>query len=354
MSTSAAGHPRARIRPELLTRLGEGFAEASSGRAIQRRVTIAGRQISLEFAGREMLEAIYPALSHLETQKGGDLALTIRLWDSASSGTPPPVLPWSASDVTTRGGVSSHTDPRVRLRHDPVSGLVAAYDESTHEAVWWFPDAHAIPWVERSSPLREILAWSLAGPRTPLLHAAAIGGREGGVLLSGPSGAGKSVTALAALASGMRYAGDDHMLVSLDPEPVAHSLYRLARVHGADMDRIAVLQSALVGWVDGAHVKKAVIDACRIQPAAVAGRLELSALVFPQPTTGGRTRIRRITAAEALRRMAPSTIFLIAQEPRGLMAAMGELVRRLPAYSLELSGDPTRAAHELQALCGGA
>jgi hypothetical protein len=334
-------------------RLREGFAEASSGRAIHRRIAIADRQISLEFAGPELLEAVYPALRHLETPSGGELALTVSLWDSATSGTAPCVLPWSAADVTARGNVRGHDDPRVRLRHDPISGLVAAYDVSAHEAVWWFPDARAVPWVERSSPLREIIAWSVAGPRTPLVHAAAIGGRDGGVLMSGPSGAGKSVTALAALAAGMRYAGDDHILVSLDPEPVAHSLYSLARVHAPDLERIPALRSAFVGWMDGAHAAKAVIDTHRIGPDAVVGRVPLSALVIPEPTTSGRTRLRPISAVEALRRIAPSTIFLIAQEPRALMAAMGELVKRLPAYSLELGGDPAQAARELQALCDG-
>jgi hypothetical protein len=264
-----------------------------------------------------------------------------------------PALPWRATDVTARGGVRGHGDPGLRVRHDPVSGLVAVYDVARREAIVWFPDAREIPWSERSSPLREVAGWALAGPRLPLVHAAAVGGREGGVLLSGPSGSGKSVTALAALAAGLRYAGDDHVLVSLDPAPVAHSLSSMARVREHDLQRFPELGSALVGRVGAPYAPKGVLEARRIGPGAVVPRLDLSGVVIPQVTNGHRPRLRSISGAEALRQVAPSTIFMLSQEPRAVMAATGELVRRLPSYALELTGDPARAAQELEELCGG-
>ena len=62
---------------------------------------------------------------------------------------------------------------------------------------------------------------------------------------------------------------------------------------------------------------------------------------------------RRVGAAEALRVMAPSSLFLLPPDnPREAFAGMASLARVLPAYILDLGGDPGSSAREVERLCG--
>ena len=68
-----------------------------------------------------------------------------------------------------------------------------------------------------------------------LLHSAAVGTLNGGVLIAGPSGSGKSTTALACQEAGLGFTSDDYVLVSAGGPPTVHMAYSTAKVVRASL-----------------------------------------------------------------------------------------------------------------------
>src|SRR5579871_5986281 len=72
----------------------EGYrrAEQAAGGPLTRFYSLGGSTVCLRFAGPALLHHLTPALAHLETGPVDVPALTICLWDSASTKTPLPLL----------------------------------------------------------------------------------------------------------------------------------------------------------------------------------------------------------------------------------------------------------------------
>ena len=78
--------------------------------------------------------------------------------------------------------------------------------------------------------MRTLFHWLMELYGRQLIHAAAVGTDIGGALIVGKGGVGKSTTSLASLAAGLRFVGDDYVIVGFDPHPTAWSLYCTAKV----------------------------------------------------------------------------------------------------------------------------
>jgi hypothetical protein len=299
--------------------LRESFDEEAAGGATERTVAVAGRPARLVFADERLLAAFLPALQHLEVETDGEPWLTVRLW----SGPGP-------------------------------SGVLTDYSADRREVLLRIANPDAIGWHVRAAPFGWMFGQACSDAGIPLVHAGAVGRPGAGVLLAGPSGSGKSLTALACAAAGLDYVGDDHVLVSPGQEPAAHSVSCMGRVLRRDLERIPGVAGAVSGW-SSLPDDKGAVDVLRLAAGRVRKRLPLAAIVIPRVSAPGPTRLRRTSAGEALRAIAPSTLFqLPAQEPRSAMSAMAELVRTLPVYELELGGAPADAARELELLCAHA
>src|SRR5215470_7062305 len=74
--------------------LREGFdrAAATVGGSIDRVYDIGGHPVRLRFAGPGLMAHLTPAFDHLRSESTGCAELTIHLWDSVTTDTPPPLL----------------------------------------------------------------------------------------------------------------------------------------------------------------------------------------------------------------------------------------------------------------------
>lgn len=96
------------------------------------------------------------------------------------------------------------------LRCDPVAGTAEIVAEPGAAATWL-----------ATRPLLTLALMEIVRARgLHPLHAAALAGPGGGVLVCGPSGAGKSTLALALAAAGLDYLGDDLALLRARPDDV--------------------------------------------------------------------------------------------------------------------------------------
>ncbi|MGI8927590.1 MAG: hypothetical protein ACR2HN_13245, partial [Tepidiformaceae bacterium] len=327
----------------------EGFrlAQTAAG-TTERHFRIAGYAVRICFAGAAMVPFITGPLAHLAAAPSPAPDLTVRCWDSRSSGVLLPagvggVEQYIAAQRTGRLGGSSI---RAAIRR-PDYGL-SMLDPSASEAIYWLAAA-SVPPIGSGSPLLVILAWWMGAHGRQLVHAAAVGlPGKGGLLLTGGSGSGKSTSSLLALQAGMDFAGDDYCLVNTEGPPYVHSLYSSAKLVAAKVD---AGRSPVTLDVPGRleFEKYIYLLAGSYSGQLVAG-MRLRAVVAPAPSALPEPRLSALAAGDALRSLAPSTLLQVKGLEPGALALMGRLVSTLPCYRLELGGTPAAIPAALRAL----
>jgi len=327
---SAATLARLQREPSAAAAMERAFERAASGRLERRWVGVAGARIELCFAGEAMIPPILGALAHLECAPSPAADLRVSIWDAASTGVDLPQL-----------DRPSFLEPGA---YQPESGLTSLLDGPGTSGFLCARDA-ALPWWERSSPLRVLFHHWSRRRGLDLVHGAVVGTAAGGVLLAGPSGSGKSTTALACLCAGMRFVGDDYAIAGGD-EPIAWSLYSSAKLHEKEQARFLSLAPFAAG---DTPERKRVLLLAGAPGFALAPALPLRAVVLPHITSGA-PALERVSAAAALAALAPSTLMQLPAPDASALHRLAALVGRLPRFVLRTGGDPAAIPERLVAL----
>jgi hypothetical protein len=250
-----------------------------------------------------------------------------------------PPAPWPAAAYTPRGEILGYCDARYRAAYDVWPGLLSLLDVQQGLALLWTADVARLPRYEFTFPARALIYWWAAGHGQQLAHGGAVGQGGAGALLVGKSGSGKSTTALACLAAGLDYAGDDYVFFDDQPAPRAHSVYCSGKLHA---DHIGRLPAYVPLIHNRAHVgpEKALLFLNEHYAGQMAADLPLSAIVLPRYTGAAHTRYQPVTTVQALAALSASTLRQLPGAGQADYDRMRRLARRLPAYALELGGDP--------------
>jgi hypothetical protein len=352
------------------------LAAAAVGGPGERDLEMAGLRLRLRCAGEPMGAALLPPFEHLAAAGSGAPELTISLFDTASTGVDPPPPVWEPIEA------APGTNPVARLRSPHVSilaaagsGALTAVESTAGEAIFHLTDAGQVPASERAAPLRDALQLLMAARDRWLTHAGAVGRGGRGVLLVGRGGSGKSTLALSCALAGMEIVADDYVLLEPGESPVAHAMQSTAKLTEDSAARLGLGSDAIDGvgfepTMEGPA--KALVEIRTIAPGSMTRRLEITAVVAPVlppltsrlvPHTGIKgevsegggelnARWRSISAAQGLRAMAPSTIVQSGFQGASSLAALADLVRRVPSYELALSSDPAANAAAVDRLVG--
>ncbi len=320
---------------EFHERMGARAAAALESAGVKEHwLSVAGEAVRLRFAGESLERLLMPAIEHLKNGAGGEAALTVTLFDTKSTGEAPVPPPWAAEAQGPRGVIEGYNSERFRTVYQPGSDVLLLYDAERRSGLYWTPDHARVPFWETSFPLRSMMQWWLAGRGLQLAHAAAVGLPEGGVLITGPSGSGKSTTAVACLESELRYAGDDFVLLGRAPLR-AHCLYstaKLTREAEGWFPRLA----AAVSNRERSEDEKALLFVQQWAPGKLIEGFPIKALLVPKVTGQRETRLVRCGGGEALRALAPTTLFQLPGTGPASFELLGAIVREAPAYRLEL------------------
>jgi hypothetical protein len=275
-------------------------------------ISIAGVRIRLAFGDPVVRESLLPALSH-RLAEDGEPAATVFIDDG-------PLQPLPEEDATTR------------VAFFAPSRALSVYDVSQNVGRFAIPSAAALPPYERAAPLRTLMHWVLSSRGCTFAHAAAVGINASGVLLTGPGGSGKSTTALLCAQAGFTYAGDDYVgLTTSDRGVEAHSLFCTAKIDAGSLEMMPFLRELpMIAPRDG---EKGVVFLRDVVPS-----LAIRALIIPR-VVGGVSRLRRTNRAEALRALAPTSVFQLPRTSGETFRALADVVRLLPAFALELGDD---------------
>src|ERR1700730_6608324 len=218
-------------------------AEKAAGCSADRWYTIAGHSLRLRFVGSNLVPLLSSALEHLGTAPHANPGLTVCLWDVMSTYPRVPAPPCRPHEGIIRAATQGVRDGRIRSHFDADTGTLTMLDSAAGLALYCVRDWRDLPTYEWGAPMKALLHWSLRHLGPQLVHAAAVGRPDGGVLLVGKSGSGKSSTALSCLGTRLGYLGDDHCVLSTDTALHAHSVYNSARLHPKDLGRFPILAS---------------------------------------------------------------------------------------------------------------
>ncbi len=323
-----------------LARISEAAA-GSSGGWDDAWVNVAGDAIRLRFAGPALAELLLPALSHLRTEDAERAALTVHIWDSASTGTEPPRPAWGLDAYREQGVIDGFFGDGFYTVYPRGVGALNVVDVDAGQAFFWIADFARLGLPEQGAPLRLLLNLWLAGRELQLVHGAAIGHEDGCVLLIGRSGAGKTSTALSCLGSGLRHLGEDYCLVAGGDPPNIFSIYSSAKVEAATLERLPGLRDLIVE-MPADQQEKVLLDLHAGDPGRMMRSAPLRAIAVPRIVEGPETRLAPCSTAEAMVAVAPSTLLQLPGNRPALMRMLGDVVRSVPCYGLEVGSDPAR------------
>ena len=315
-------------------------AVARTGAGPDRNLVIGGHTARLRFAGPAVASRVLPALRHLPRHETPAAPLAIHLWDLKSTGVVLPPPPWEAVEYHERGNARAFSDERFSLSFERRTDVFSAVDNERGLAIYWTRDADALPNFTTAAPMQRLLQGWLRARGLFVLHAAAIGRADAGLLLAGRSGSGKSTTALLALESDWLYAGDDYALVQDEPSAHVHSLYSSAKLNADALDRLPALRTS-VSNPEHLHKEKALLFLDIGAPDKLARGFPLRAIVLPYVARQRDSVVTPASPLAAYRAIGPDTAFtMLGGDARGVLRTIRNLVHQLPCYTLALGTDP--------------
>ncbi len=322
----------------------QAFEAATARHGLEARYRVADRVMALKFAGPALAARLLPAFAHLEPAGGMRADFVICSWDDASSGVPM-ADPMPSAD---RSGLE-YVDGSVRLAWDRDDRSLQAYDSERCLALFRVPDVAKLATWEQGAPFRRILHWWSARRGLQLVHGAVVGTAAGGVLLVGRGGSGKSTTALACVGTSLGYVADDYCLLEPGAPPRMHSIYGSGKADSNAIARLPRLAAAFrASPID--QQGKSIIFVGEHAPGALLRSLPLRAVVVPTIVPGAACRVEGLPRGEALRALAPSTLFQMPGDRAESLSRMSTLIRDLPCFRLYIGDDPAVARPFLEAI----
>lgn len=297
----------------------------------------------VRFAGNALTADITTAFVHLETAPVDHPSLTILCWDSASTHSPVPHIPWSPNayiatgpnDAAAKGYIKGYNTDTIITVHQLGSDILRLYDRSTHTALFYIKSLQAIFYHQH---IRDILHWWCKSLPLQLVHAGAVGTPEGGVLLTGKGGSGKSTTALACFMSPLDYIGDDYVLITSAPTPYVYSLYQTARLNSKSLEMLPDLAKTISN-PNRPDDEKAQLLLHDHFPEKLRQAMPIKALFLPRVTFKKNTRLIPATSVEALFSIAPTSVMYMSIDRKIAFEKMRALAHAVPSFWLELGTD---------------
>lgn len=283
------------------------------------------------------------ALAHLEVAPPTNCAPDVLFeWvDTSSSGVIPPAPPFCAEDYHRYGQRAVADDGVHALMHAATVAMLLSYNRAERRGFLWTQDAASLSIYERAAPMQTLLHWALQPFGWQVVHAAAVGRPDGGILLVGNTGAGKSTTALTVLQhQELRYLSDDKCLVRLTPEPQVFALFNSAKLKDDMLADLPFLRALIVDRDPGYKVGKGLAFLHPHYEAQMIQSFPLRAVIIPRIAHLSEPRLTPASASDAFRVLGPSTVIWLPGAEAGSYHFLGQLVRRLPCYYLDLASKP--------------
>jgi hypothetical protein len=311
--------------------------EVVDRQVIARTCAIAGQAVRMSYDS-QLEPLVQPLAQHSDS--GGPPALVITLVVGE--------LP-----VVCRTSIRSSADGRMLTFTQPGAQLALDRDSADIRGV---VALEQLPGWERVKPLSLPLSVWATDRGLLALHAGAVSRNGRAALFAGPSGSGKSTCALVCAAAGFDFLSDDLVLAEPGQPWRVWSLYGSAalapptpRTSGDGAGRAEALRCASTAVTTPA---KELVAAGGSVIRAVAQHAEPVVLLLPRLTDAPATRVRPASRAEALARLAPSSVLRRAVPAERNLRHIAQLVASLPVYWLDMRHGPGDIPDVVDAVLG--
>jgi hypothetical protein len=311
---------------------------------IERWYQLAGAAVRTRTAGRNLADRCQRAFAHLAipAQRSG-AQLTIDLWDEAIAGIgwAPDLAKATPAALDTGQGTALTYAHEGRIARYVRPGAVTWLDRTAQHIVGWWRQGQRVALAEQTRPLAPLLSIWLHDRDISLIHAGLVARDGRGILFAGPGGAGKSTATLACLDAGFQLLGDDQIALQEghDGQFVGHSLFATARMEATHLARFPALRPYAIAGEDPDDPKSLLLLTA-VAPRQLVANTPVHLLLLPEVVPMPSSRLHVATEGEAMIRLARSTLLAMTPSlgPDGLRL-MARLVRRVPAYWLQLGRD---------------
>ncbi|UXX80817.1 hypothetical protein N7E81_06855 [Reichenbachiella carrageenanivorans] len=287
------------------------------------------------FIGDETDFFYKPALTHLLT-KSTNHDFEVFVLEGLSSNVALPSPSWKWNEIPPTGEI--YRDDDFILTFESWCGVLRVFNRKEKKAYLWIQSITALPQWMRSFPLRSIVDWYFEPTAIQPVHSGGIALGNNGIMLTGKGGSGKSSTCLSCLNHDeLKYLGDDFMLVNCENGKEAFSLYNVAKVEFENLEKFKFLEPHRGKFKKDDEKYQIFLN--EIMPNKLTNNFEIDAIFLPKITGSKKGKLIKADASDALLALAPSTISLLKGNRELTFNKVSNLVKKLPAYTLELSSD---------------
>ncbi|MDZ4833407.1 MAG: hypothetical protein SGJ27_06475 [Candidatus Melainabacteria bacterium] len=199
-------------------------------------------------------------------------------------------------------------------------------------ALLWLPTVSQIPGYQLAAPLRTIFNWLLGDSGIQLIHAAAVGDRSDGLLISGSSGSGKTVTSLACLEAGWNFLGDDFVAIGPGKDKgtiSVYSLYCTARLHRDMAKKFDLPEPAVTDDKSLYFLYPKFAEQFKLE-------IPLSRIFMPNISKGS-TSTHRLSTADVVKEIMIPTLAYLPGRERTTLKNLTHLVSNFPCHSVNIN-----------------
>jgi hypothetical protein len=312
---------------------------------------MAGGTVTVRLIGHRLGATLTRALAHLSLpviSRTPDLL--IEAWDEAETGVGTPVTR-ARDDHSTPGTTTVSADGRYVVFEQATTQSVL--DRTGRHIVTWVAGAERLTQYELGRPWHsELLLWQRDRGLLPV-HAGFIERDGVGVLLGGPGGSGKSTTALVCMRAGWSYLADDYVGIEARPEGgfTGHGIYCSAHL---EPENLGKFPEFVPGAIHGklSREDKSLVLLSTVAGSSLTGTADIRVLALPRVVNADETTFRPARKAEALLRLAPSSLHLLPFAGLGHSGfqTLTTLVEQVPTWWLELGRDREQLPRAVAAL----
>lgn len=347
---------------EQMSAASERAHRAVPGEICVRRFLLAGMPVEITFVGVNLSILFWCSLAHLAAERSVDFdpVLCINLWDESLTGVARPF-----GDLREAFEQSIHFADGI-LAGAPGEEFVGQQNPractlmnlKASRIIGCIGSSHALSRSEIAKPLQAILfAWCHSRGIQPV-HAGLVARGGDGVMIGGAGGSGKSTTALLCVQAGFSYLADDYVGL---PRPanggqIAYSFYTslwLEEEHSKKFQWLTA--NRIEGQICGDE--KLPFGVAEAFPDSMARQCIVRAVVLPKVAHLSHSRLRPASTAEALLKVAPSSVLQLPFiQPAIAFERIAALLRSVPSFWLDLGSDfdsvPLRVAEALELAMG--
>jgi hypothetical protein len=312
-------------------------AQQNTGHSPDFFFQVNGCVIRMIFAGDSLYPELTRVFAHLRTNSIHEVDLTVFCWDGMSTSSPSPWTPIIKNAVGKENDISYFNNNGLYFSYNHTSGVLNILNVKNNIGLFWIQNYAELPLYEKASALKNILNWWFYQRQFYMVHAAAVGIDDRGVLIAGKGRTGKSTTAMTCFENGMKYAGDDYVLLSKGKVYRAYSLYNAIKLENNNISRFFKMNPEI--YPADRLYKKMVLHLSDIKKSGMSTGFQICALLIPAIQTRVETGLQLISPGQAFRDMAPSSLFQQMGAKGEVFAFLAGMARKIPCYRLTVSRD---------------